>query len=332
VSKRIFVLGTGGWGTALAVLATQSGHRVTLWGRRSELVETLRSTRVNERYLPGVALPDALQFAWGDDAPFREADAFIVAIPTQHLRTVLTPLGSRMGATKPVLSCSKGIENGSLERASEVIREILGRAPVAVLSGPSHAEEVVRGLPATVVVAAKDEELARWWQSAMTLGTFRLYTSADPIGVELGGALKNVIAIAAGMGDGLKLGDNAKSALLTRGIVEMARLGVKLGAQRETFFGLSGIGDLITTCFSPHGRNLRVGREVGAGRKLRQVLDGMVMVAEGVATCRAAHDLGLQHKLDLPITEEVYQVLYQDREPKVGVRNLMTRQPRSEME
>ncbi len=330
MTKRIFVMGTGGWGTALAVLAARGGHAVTLWGRRPELVDELRASRVNARYLPGVPLPAEIELASGRDARFGQAEAFIIAIPTQHLRPVLTPLGEAIGKSKPVLSCSKGIENGSLERASEVVREILGRAPVAVFSGPSHAEEVVRGLPATVVAASIDESVAKWWQSALTIETFRIYTSNDPVGVELGGALKNVIAIAAGMCDGLKLGDNAKAALLTRGVVEMARIGVALGAKRETFFGLSGIGDLITTCYSPHGRNLRVGREVGAGKKLKQVLDGMVMVAEGVWTCRAARELAKEHRLEAPITEEVYQVLYEDREPTVGVRNLMTRVPKSE--
>ncbi len=329
MAERIVVIGTGGWGTALAVLAARAGGRVTLWGRRPEMIESLRASRHNERYLPGVPIPPEVELASGTES-FDAAAAFVVAVPTQHLRSVLTPVAERIGASRPVLSCAKGIENGSLERASEVIREILGRAPVAALSGPSHAEEVVRGMPASVVCGARDEDVAVWWQKALTGETFRIYTSGDIVGVELGGALKNVIAIAAGMCDGLKLGDNAKAALLSRGIVEMARLGVTLGARRETFFGLSGIGDLITTCYSPHGRNLRVGREIGAGKTLKQVLDGMVMVAEGVWTCRAACELGKQHQLSLPITEEVHAVLYQDRDPKLGVRNLMMRPHKSE--
>lgn len=330
MAKSIVVLGTGSWGTALAVLAARNGHRVTLWGRRPEQVEEIRAARENARYLPGVKLPAEIEVASGETPAFREADGFVVVVPTQHLRSVITPVQELIGRDRPVLSCSKGIENGSLERASEVLREMLGRAPVAALSGPSHAEEVVRGLPASVVVGAKSDDIAVWWQQALSGETFRIYTSGDLTGVELGGALKNVIAIAAGMCDGLKLGDNAKAALLTRGIVEMARLGEAMGARKETFFGLSGIGDLITTCYSRHGRNLRVGREIGAGKTLKHVLDGMVMVAEGVATCRAARDLGKQHKVPMPITEEVTRVLYEDLAPTEGVRNLMTRPSKRE--
>ena len=332
MGKRIVVLGTGSWGSALAVLAARNGHHVTLWGRRPEHVEAIRAARENARYLPGVKLPDGVELASGETPAIATAEGFVVVIPTQHLRSVITPMQEAIGRDRPVLSCAKGIENGSLERASEVLRETLGRAPVAALSGPSHAEEVVHGLPASVVVGANQEEAAVWWQQVLSGETFRIYTSADLPGVEFGGALKNVIAIAAGMCDGLKLGDNAKSALLTRGIVEMARLGATMGARKETFFGLSGIGDLITTCYSPHGRNLKVGREIGAGKTLKQVLDGMVMVAEGVATCRAARDLGRQHKVPMPITEEVFRVLYEDLAPKVGVRNLMTRPAKSEQE
>jgi glycerol-3-phosphate dehydrogenase (NAD(P)+) len=330
--RRIVVLGAGGWGTALAVVAARAGHRVTLWGRRPEHVEELRRSRRNEAYLAGITIPGEIAFASGADGALDEADGFISVIPTQHLRATLTPVAERIGGERPVLSCSKGIETGSLSRPSEILRETLGRAPVTVLSGPSHAEEVARGLPATLVAASRDEEHAVAWQKLLTGEAFRLYTSNDPLGVELGGALKNVIAIAAGLCDGLKLGDNAKAALLSRGIVEIGRLGAAVGARKQTFFGLSGIGDLLTTCYSPHGRNLRVGRELGAGRKLPEILASMKQVAEGVWTCRAARELGRKHDVPMPITEEVFAVVHQDRPAIEGLRSLMRRQPKSESE
>jgi glycerol-3-phosphate dehydrogenase (NAD(P)+) len=241
---------------------------------------------------------------------------------------MVAPLRSRIRAGTPVLSLSKGIEIGSLARPSEILESVLDAPRVTVLTGPSHAEEVARGLPTVVVAASRDESEARKWQESLSSPSLRVYTGDDPVGAELGGALKNVIAIAAGIVDGLGLGDNAKAALVTRGIVEMARLGTALGAKHATFFGISGIGDLITSCTSRHGRNLRVGREVAAGRKAEDVLKGMV--AEGVWTCTAARGLAKKHGLDLPITEEVCKILHEGKPPMEGLKSLMSRMPKSE--
>ncbi len=326
MAKRIAVLGAGGWGTALAVIAAARGASVALWARRPEAADELRRTRQNATYLPGVPIPAAVEIVSG---AVPEADAYVCAVPTQHIRATLTK--SSVG-NRPLLSVSKGIEQGTLLRPSEILREIYAKARVTVLSGPSHAEEAARGLPTTVVAAARREKEAVAWQQLLSGGAFRVYTSNDPLGVELGGALKNVIAIAAGIGDGLKLGDNAKAALLSRGIVEMSRLGVALGARKQTFFGISGIGDLITTCTSEHGRNLRVGRQLGAGRKLEEVLGGMRMVAEGVWTARAVCKLAAKHKVEMPICAEVHAMLHEGKPPRDALRSLMSRMPRSEAE
>jgi len=323
---RVAVIGAGGWGTALALVLAQRGKEVSLWTRRADAAEKLRATRQNPAYLPGVAIPPSVEIASG--AP-PKADAYVFAVPTQHIRATLTKttVGDR-----PILSVSKGIEGGTLLRPSEILHEIFGRAHVTVLSGPSHAEEVARGLPVTLVAASKAEARARLWQKLLSGNSFRVYTSNDPVGVELGGALKNVVAIAAGICDGLELGDNAKAALLSRGIVEMARLGAALGAKKHTFFGISGIGDLITTCYSPHGRNLRVGRAIGAGRKLVDVLADMKQVAEGVWTARGVRKLAAKHKVDVPISEQVDAILHEERPPMEALRALFARPPRSEEE
>ncbi len=324
--KHVAILGAGGWGTALAVVASARIPRVSLWSRRVEHADRMRAARENPTYLAGVRLPDAVEIVSGD---VPKADGYVCAIPTQYIRTTLT---RTTAGDRPILSVAKGIEQGTLLRPSEILHEIYGRAKVSVLSGPSHAEEVGRGLPATVVVADRQEKRAAVWQKLLSGSTFRVYTSNDPAGVELGGALKNVIAIAAGVCDGLKLGDNAKAALLSRGIVEMARLGEALGARKHTFFGISGIGDLITTCFSPHGRNLRVGREIGRGRRLADILDDMKMVAEGVWTARAVTKLASKLKIDVPICSEVDSILHAGKPPLEGLKALMARLPRSEAE
>ena len=324
MSGTLVVIGAGSWGTAMALVAHAAGFRARLWARREEQAEALKRDRENRAYLPGVPFPAGLEI--GTD--FDGADRIICAVPTQHVRAAVGPLKSRIRPGTPVLSLSKGIEIGSLARPSEILESVLNAPRVTVLTGPSHAEEVARGLPTVVVAASRDESEARKWQEALSSPSLRLYTGDDPVGAELGGALKNVIAIAAGIADGLGLGDNAKAALVTRGIVEMARLGTALGARRTTFFGISGIGDLITSCTSRHGRNLRVGREVAAGKKAADVLKGMV--AEGVWTCTAARGLGKKHNLDLPITEEVCKILHEGKAPMEGLKTLMTRMPKSE--
>jgi glycerol-3-phosphate dehydrogenase (NAD(P)+) len=327
------VLGDGAWGTAIAILlAGHPEHRVALWSARPDNARILRERRENVRLLPGVAIPETVRLISGVDE-LREAaaaDLAVAAIPTVYLRATLKPVAQVLGADMPVVSLAKGLENATFCRPTEILHEVLGTRRLAVLSGPSHAEEVSRGLPTTVVTASSDVELARWIQQRFSTERFRVYTNPDVVGVELAGALKNIMGIAAGISDGLRLGDNAKAALLTRSLVEMARFGVALGADQATFFGLAGLGDLITTCISPHGRNRHVGERLGRGERLADILAGMSMVAEGVYTTRSVHEKAARLGLDMPITAEVYRVLYETRDPLAAVSALMLREPKGE--
>jgi glycerol-3-phosphate dehydrogenase (NAD(P)+) len=332
------VLGDGAWGTAVALLLAQDpDHHVRLWSARRENGELLQKRRENVRFLPGTAIPDHVELTMDVAAATAGADVWVSAVPTVYLRQTLTRIRSELSGgkpfaplAKPVISLTKGIENDTFLRPSEILAEVLGAERVVVLSGPSHAEEVCRGLPTSVVAASNDYELARQVQKHLRTDRFRVYTNLDPIGVELGGALKNVIGLAAGVCDGLGYGDNARSALLTRGLAEMSRFGVALGAEAATFAGLAGLGDLITTSFSPHGRNRRVGWRLAHGEKLADVLAGMGAVAEGVTTARAVHDRALRMGVDVPITTEVYRVLYEDKNPRDAVNDLMLRSPKGE--
>ncbi|MBI1853002.1 MAG: NAD(P)-dependent glycerol-3-phosphate dehydrogenase [Planctomycetes bacterium] len=323
--KRIAVIGDGGWGTALALLLDAKGHRVRIWGAFPEYLSDMRRRRENVKFLKGVALSPSIELIPDPADAVADADLVVSAVPTRFLRNVLVRFEPILDAGVPIVSVTKGIEEGTLRRPSQIIHEVLGRRPVAVLSGPSHAEEVARGLPASVVVASSDESIALAAQQAFMADRFRVYTHDDLVGIELGGALKNVIALAAGICDGLGFGDNAKAALLTRGIVEIARLGAALGARKGTFHGLSGMGDLITTCISPHGRNRSVGIAIGRGQSLEGILAGMEMVAEGVFTTRAARTLSKRYGVEMPITEEVYRVLFKRKSPARAVRDLMKR-------
>lgn len=302
-----------------------------MWSVDESYAREVARTRENRKFLPGVKIPDDVSLVW-DIEPLGKADVMVMAVPTQFARDVLTKLAPSFPRNVPIVSVAKGIENETLLRPSQVIREVLGRVKVGVLSGPSHAEEVARGLPASVVAAAADDVFARTIQALFMSERFRVYTNTDEVGVELGGALKNVIAIAAGMCDGMKLGDNAKSALISRGLAEMVRLGVEMGARQRTFFGLSGIGDLVTTCISPHGRNREVGLRIGSGAKLSEVLETMEKVAEGVWTTKSVLALARRHRVKMPITEEVYAVLFEDKDPRHALRDLMTRSAKSEEE
>ena len=328
--SRVTVLGDGAWGTALAMLFCDNGHAVTLWGAFPDYVETLIRRRENVKFLPGVRLPDALRLTPDISEAAAGADLIVMAAPTQHVRSVTRRLAPHHGRGTPLLSVAKGIENKTLLRPSQIIREILGRVHVAVLSGPSHAEEVSRRMPTSVSVASTGHALAVEVQQLLTTEYFRPYTSDDVTGVELGGALKNVIGIAAGISDGLGFGDNAKSALITRGLAEITRLGRAMGARQSTFAGLSGIGDLITTCISPHGRNHRCGAEIGGGKTLKQVLESTEQVIEGVWTCRSVHKLAASHSVEIPICEQVYRVLFRRKSPRNAVKDLMLRRPRPE--
>jgi glycerol-3-phosphate dehydrogenase (NAD(P)+) len=333
MATKIAILGDGAWGTAIALLlASKPDQRVTLWSAFEENARILRERRENVRLLPGVPIPEAVSLTTDIKEVVRDADLVVSAIPTVYLRDTLERVAhATTPLTAPVLSLSKGIERGTFQRPTEIIQRVLGARRVAVLSGPSHAEEVSRGKPCSVVVAGTDGELARWVQQCFTTDRFRVYTNRDLVGVELGGALKNVIGIAAGICDGLGLGDNAKSALLTRGQVEMARFGVALGAERATFFGLAGLGDLITTCVSRHGRNRMVGERLARGEKLSAILHSTKMVAEGVFTTSSVHERAVKMAIDMPITAEVYRVLYEEKPPAAAVNDLMMREPTSEV-
>ncbi|MBY0523743.1 MAG: NAD(P)-dependent glycerol-3-phosphate dehydrogenase [Gemmataceae bacterium] len=328
---KFAILGDGAWGTAIALLlAPVEGHRVSLWSAREENARLLRERRENVTFLPGVPIPSTIELTTDVREAVADADLCVSAVPTVYLRATLQKVTPTLRADLPVLSLAKGLENETFLRPTEILREVLGVERTATLSGPSHAEEVSRGLPTSVVAASADFDLARWIQQRFSTERFRVYTNQDVVGVELGGALKNVIAIAAGISDGLSFGDNTKSALLTRGVAEMARFGAALGAEHETFFGLAGIGDLITTCISRHGRNRHVGERLGRGEKLADILSHMKMVAEGVYTTRSVYFRAEKMGIDMPITREVYRVLYEDKDPRTAVSDLMLREPKRE--
>jgi glycerol-3-phosphate dehydrogenase (NAD(P)+) len=330
VSERFAIVGDGGWGTAVGLVLLEGGHEVVMLGRDPAYVAEMAARRENPKYLPGVALPDALRLT-SDRATAVEGAACVVnAVPTQWIRDVFQPLRGLIGPRQRFLSLSKGIEIGSLLRPSQVLRQMFPRNPIAALSGPSHAEEVARRCPASVVIASRSRPLARKLQAALTTQRFRVYTNSDPVGVELAGALKNVIAIAAGIVDGLGFGDNTKSALLTRGLVEITRLARIMGAKGSTFFGLAGIGDLMTTAFSPHGRNRAVGEKIGRGIPLDTVLREMTMVAEGVPTTKAAFGLAKRYRIEMPITREVHAILFENKPPIEALVSLMTRSVKGE--
>lgn len=327
----IAVLGDGAWGTATALLLAQNpDHRVRLWSAFAESHRQLAEKRENVRLLPGVPIPEAIELTADVPAALAGVDLAVSAIPTVYLRATVQRFRGQWPAGVPAVSLSKGIENDTFRRPSEILREVAGVPAVAVLSGPSHAEEVSRGRPTSVVVAADDPDLARRVQKHFGTDRFRVYTNADVVGVELAGALKNVIGIAAGICDGLGFGDNAKSALLTRALVEMARLGGALGAEHETFFGLAGVGDLITTCVSAHGRNRRVGERLGKGEKLAAIQASTPMVAEGVFTAKSVHARARAMGVELPIMEAVYRVLYEGQPPAAAVSDLMMRRMKPE--
>ena len=328
---RVAVVGDGGWGTALARLLVLKGCEVWLWGAFPNYTARMREAGENFKFLPGVPLPPELRVTSDAAEALGRAEIIVAAVPTQFARRVLRRLARHYRRGTPVVSAAKGIERRTLMRPSEIIRDVWGRVPVVALSGPSHAEEVARGLPTTVAVASRRRELAERVQRLFMTERFRVYTNPDIVGVELGGAVKNVIAIAAGICDGLGLGDNAKAALLTRGLAEMSRLGLALGARRHTFAGLAGIGDLITTCMSPYGRNRAVGIQIGQGRPLADILATMEQVAEGVETTRSVRALARRHAVEMPITEQCYQVLYRGKDPRRAVEALMRRAAKDEL-
>lgn len=328
------VLGGGGWGTAIARLLARKGHRTSLWVRDPALARRIATERENKKYLPGVKLPESLTI-FDDLQPLLEqGEVFLLAVPSfamrglaRQLAPALTEEGSRALA---FINLAKGIEQGTGKTMSEVLRGELGQRPIFTLSGPCHAEEVGRDFPTTVVIAGEDLDLGRRLQEALMTERFRVYLSDDIKGVEYGGTVKNIIALAAGISDGLGYGDNAKGALISRGLVEMVRLAVRLGARKETLFGLSGLGDLVTTCTSQHSRNRLVGYRLGRGEPLRKILSEMEMVAEGVYATDAVRQLARRLGVEMPITEAVYAILYEDAKPLAKLTELMTREPKIE--
>ncbi|CAN5878155.1 NAD(P)H-dependent glycerol-3-phosphate dehydrogenase [soil metagenome] len=328
--ERVAILGTGGMGSALALLLARSGHPVRLWGRDPAQVEQIVRDRENRRHLAGIPLPEEVEPTADAERATGDADLIIAAIPSAFLRSTLSAVAGQIPQNRPVVSVVKGIERATFARPTEVIRAVLGPRPIAVLSGPSHAEELARGLPASVVVAGPVEALNLRVQTLLNSDRLRVYTNPDAIGVELAGALKNVLGVAAGICDGLNLGDNTKAALLTRGLAEMTRFAVALGGRPETFLGLAGVGDLVTTCYSPHGRNRSLGERIGRGATLDEAAAELSGVAEGAYTARSVEQQARQIGVEMPITREVDQILYEDRSPWEAVSALMLRMPKEE--
>jgi len=331
--QRALVIGDGSWGTTLAVRLARNGIDTTIWSAFPEQAAAMERDRANESYLPGIAFPDNLR---PSADPFAAADGvdFVVSVvPTQFVSQVALKFEDALKGDIPIVTASKGLEIETFRTPSQILRRVLGERSICVLTGPSHAEEVARDLPAAVLAGCEDEEYAKLVQSAFSCESFRVYTTTDGYGAELAGALKNVIAIAAGICDGLELGDNAKSALMTRGIVEMARFGRSRGADVRTFFGLAGFGDLVTTCTSRHSRNRAVGEALGRGNSLETILGEMKMVAEGVWTTKALFGPeAVDDAASMPIAEQVHEVLFEGKDPREGVLDLMRREPAGEMD
>lgn len=333
--KKAAVLGAGSWGTALASVLAENDYQVALWSRNDEHVEQMISTHRNPKYLPDIELaPNIEPTAFLEEA-VDGAEGIVFAVPSHAIRAVAHEVSERLRPDQLIVHAAKGFELDTLKRISEVLGEELPthvEGQIVVLSGPSHAEEVAQKQPTTVVVSARDIRLAEQAQDMLINSFFRVYTNPDFIGVEIGGALKNIIALGAGMSDGLGFGDNAKAALLTRGLAEIARLGLAMGAEPFTFAGLAGVGDLVVTCTSQHSRNWRAGYLLGQGHPLEDVLQKMGMVVEGVKTTRAAHALSERYSVEMPITRELYRVLFSGKNPRVAVEDLMERGKTHEME
>lgn len=327
---KIGIIGAGGWGTTVAKLLSENNHKIIIWTHEIDVVQGLNNSNTNTKYLPGIILDKNIKATNGPN-DLKRCDLYILAIPTQFIRPIFNKYKFPI-KDKILVNLSKGIEKNSLMRVSQILNDVTGinGKQYVVLTGPSHAEEVSRKTPTTVVAASDVIENARLIQDIFTNSYFRVYSSDDVIGCEIGGALKNVIAIAAGIIDGLGIGDNTKAALLTRGLAGMTRLGVTLGANPITFSGLSGLGDLIVTCNSKHSRNRFVGEQIGKGRLLKEILKDMNMVAEGVETTISANQLSEKHQVELPITSQVYKILFEDVNPLKAIANLMTRETKHE--
>lgn len=331
--KQLAVIGAGSWGTALAISLASEGHEVTLWARRQEAADAISRTRHNPTYLPDAIIPDSVRITSDLGEAVIGADFWVFATPSHALRHAAERVAGHIHPELIVVSVSKGIENGTLFTSTQVLADVLKDLPrsrIGVLYGPSHAEEVAAGVPTTVVAAANSPRVAQAIQDVFMTKRLRVYANNDVVGVEIAGSVKNVMAIAAGMAEGVGYGDNAKAALITRGIAEIRRLGVAVGANPTTFSGLAGIGDLVVTCMSKHSRNRFLGEEIGRGKTLDEVLDQMQMVAEGVRTTQSVHELAQRHGIEMPITAAVYEILFEGKRPSDAVDDLMTRSAKNE--
>lgn len=325
---KVSVLGAGGWGTTLAVLLHYNGHNVTLWEYKKSYAKELAKRRENKIYLPGIIIPDEIKITSDLEESTADKNLIVLAVPSQFLRKVVEKIEYHSIKDTILVSVSKGIEKETLMTMSQMMKDVhhrLSKEQIGVLSGPSHAEEVSKRIPTAVVAASVEKETSKTIQAVFMNSYFRVYSSTDILGVELGGAFKNVIAIGAGIIDGAGFGDNTKAAIMTRGVAEISRLGLVMGARPETFAGLSGMGDLIVTCMSKHSRNRYVGEQIGKGKKLKEVLKSMEMVAEGVETTKSVNQLAAKFKVETPIANEVYQILFEDKDPIKATTDLMTR-------
>ena len=327
---NVGIMGAGSWGTALALLLHKNGHQVTVWSISEEEVKLLSEKREHVSKLPGVKIPEDMVFTTDIESTVKGKDFVVLAVPSPFTRKTARNMSSYVAEGQIIVDVAKGIEESTLMTLSQQIEEEIPQAEVAVLSGPSHAEEVGRGLPTIVVVGAKRKEIAKYLQEMFMNEVFRVYISPDMQGMELGGSLKNVIALAAGIADGLGYGDNTKAALITRGIAEIARLGVKMGGSVESFTGLTGIGDLIVTCASVHSRNRKAGYLIGQGRSMQEAMEEVQMVVEGVYSAKAAVKLGKKYGVSLPIIDKVSEVLFEGKDPREAVNELMLRDGRPE--
>lgn len=330
--EKVCVIGAGSWGSALALTLLDNGHQVSLYLRDQQQAQRIVQSGKNEKYLKGVSIPRDIKIYTALDEAVKAVDAVVMAVSSQASRNLLEKLSVLLGDEVRIINVSKGLEKGSNQRISQISAQLLPKNPFIVLSGPSHAEEVAVKMPTAVVSASEDIEQARYVQDLFSNDYLRVYTNPDVLGVELGGALKNIIAFGVGIIDGLGYGDNTKAGIMTRGLVEITRLGVQLGAQIDTFAGLSGIGDLIVTCTSMHSRNRRAGILVGQGKSLEQALSEVQMVVEGVTATRVAYELSVQLGVSMPITSEIYKVLYEGKDVKQSIKSLMNREKKHETE
>lgn len=329
---KIGVLGGGSWGTATSVLLANKGNEVLVWDRNIDVINELNIHKRNEKYLPGITIPDNILGVNNIEECCKDSEILIIAVPSQGVRDVCGKLKAFVKKEQIFVSLAKGIENSSLKRVSEVVNEFFPENNICVISGPSHAEEVAKNIPTTVTSSSASMDKAQFVQDVFITPTFRVYTNPDIIGVELGGAIKNVIALAAGISDGIGYGDNTKAALMTRGIAEMARLGIAMGAQPLTFAGLSGIGDLIVTCTSMHSRNRRAGILIGQGKTPEEATKEVKMVVEGITTTASVYKLSQRLNIEMPITNQLYDILFNNKNPKEAVEELMLRDKRHEIE